>query len=190
VNVALAPDWTESGRLNLLSELKVANSLNQADWGGAISPLQLAEMVTRNAAQALGIEDRAGQISPGYRADLMALSGALQGGGPDPYEILIGAYPRDVILTVVSGRPMYGDPALMGQFPFLANLEDLTIGGASKQLAIQVESQAIPDSEMAFYEILAELEAAYQASDPKICAFLGIEREFLVRLYLPLVVEE
>ncbi len=190
VNVALAPDWTESGTLNLLSELKVANSLNQAYWGSAITPQQLAEFVTRNAAQALGIEDWAGQLEPGYRADLMAISGDLQGGGQDPYEVLLGAYPRDVILTVVSGRPMYGDPALMGQFPFLANLEDLIIGGVSKQLAIQIDAHAIPDSEVAFSDILAELEAAYQVSDPKVCGFLGIERELLERLYLPLVIQE
>ncbi|MCK4898328.1 MAG: hypothetical protein KAS38_06110, partial [Anaerolineales bacterium] len=54
VNVALAPDWTESGTPNILDEMKVADQVNWSSWGGIITPLQLAEFVTRNAAYALG----------------------------------------------------------------------------------------------------------------------------------------
>ena len=56
-------------------------------------------------------------------------------------------------------------------------------------MAIQVESHAIPGSDKAFSEILADLEAAYQASDPKVCEFLGIERLLSESLYLPLFLQ-
>jgi imidazolonepropionase-like amidohydrolase len=39
----------------------------------ALSPRQILEMVTVNAARALGQGDRLGQIAPGFLADLIAL---------------------------------------------------------------------------------------------------------------------
>jgi cytosine/adenosine deaminase-related metal-dependent hydrolase len=183
VNVALAPDWTESGTLHMLDELKVAQQINQTQWAGAISALQMAEMATRNAAQALGAQDRIGKIAPGFMADLMVIAA----GSADPYSALLNAHPADVLLTVVNGRPMYGDPSLMAQFPFLSGLESLTVGGLQKQLAIQVESHAIPDAGTSFAVIQSTLESAYQASDPKVCDFLGIERALSSKVFLPLV---
>jgi len=36
--VALSTDWTETGSLTLLDELKLANQLNQDLWGGILTP--------------------------------------------------------------------------------------------------------------------------------------------------------
>jgi hypothetical protein len=170
VNVALAPDWTESGSPNLLEEMKYANYINKELWGGTITPLQFAEFVTRNAAYALGMQDWAGQIVPGYQADIMVISGNPQ----SLYQALLDAEPVDVKLTVVSGRPMYGDPELMELFSFLTEMEDIRIWGKSKKLAIQIEAHGIPDSDKPVVGIIDELESAYKASSPKICNFLGI----------------
>ena len=74
VNIALAPDWTESGSLNLMMELRAAMTINQEHWDGQISDQQLVKFVTCNAALALGIQDRVGQITPGFQADLMVIS--------------------------------------------------------------------------------------------------------------------
>jgi imidazolonepropionase-like amidohydrolase len=183
VNVALAPDWTESGSLNILAELKVAEQFNISAWHGSITPQQMVEFITRNAAQALGIQAWAGQIGPGYQADLMVIPGDPS----SPYTALLEADPANVQLTIVNGRPLYGDPDLMRQFPFLKDMEQSIVGGVDKQLAIQVPSHAIPEADKSFSEITAELQAAYQASDPKICAYLEIERIQWSGIYLPLV---
>lgn len=171
VNVALAPDWTESGAPNILYEMKRANSINLRKWHGAITPRQFAEFVTRNAAYALGIHDRVGQIGPGYRADIMIIRGSPR----RPYRALLRAWPRDVKLTIVSGRPMYGDPHLMERFAFLSSLEDISIGWKQKQLAIQIEAHGVPESDRSFYEIYEELLEAYEASEPKVCEFIGLD---------------
>ena len=184
VNVALAPDWTESGSLNILAELKVANKFNQSAWQGSITPQQMVEFITRNAAQALGIQEWAGQIGLGYQADLMVIPGDPS----SPYTALLEADPADVQLTIVNGRPLYGDPDLMKQFPFLKDMEHSIVGGVDKQLAIQVSSHAIPEATKSFSEIMAELQAAYQASNPKICAFLGIERKPINNILLPIII--
>jgi 5-methylthioadenosine/S-adenosylhomocysteine deaminase len=182
VNVALAPDWTESGSPQLLDELHFADWVDDSTWGDALNARTLIEFVTRNAAQALGIEDWVGQIKPGYQADLVVIPGAMGA----PYESMLEASPADVQLVIVNGRPMLGSPKLMVQFPFLDDLEIITVGGVNKKLALVVESHSIPESDKPFSQVLDELQVAYQASDPKVCEFLGLERE-RVWLYLPVV---
>jgi len=173
VNVSLAPDWTESGTLNVLQEMKFANELSIDQWGGLLTPLQLTEFVTRNAADALGVEDRVGRIAAGYQADVAVFLGD----PGTPYDDLLAAESKDVLLTVVSGRPMYGDPALMAQFDFLTDLEDVTVGGQPKQVGIQVAAHGIEESDKPLLQIIAELQAAYDATFPQICDFLSIERD-------------
>ena len=170
VNVALSPDWTESGTINILEELKVADRHNQEEWGGVITPLQFAEFVTCNAAKASGTEKIAGQIAPGLRANLMVIPGS----PGSPYDALLRAVAADVKLTVVNGRPMYGDPGAMAQFSFADNVETIQVGGKEKRLSIQMDAHAIPESDKPFDQVLAELEEAYEASSPKTCAFVGI----------------
>ena len=171
VNVALAPDWTESGSPNLLDEMKAANSYNQENWGGVITPQQFAELVTCNAAKAVGNDTFAGEITPGYRANLMVIPGSIN----KPYEALLRANPEDVKLTVVDGIPRYGNPDVLAKFEFIGPVETVIVGGVEKGLAIQVESNWLYESDKPFAEILAELEEAYEASDPKVCDFIGVE---------------
>lgn len=92
-----------------------------------------------------------------------------------PYDALLSAEPATVKLTVVNGRPMYGNPEIMAEFGFVNNVETIQIGQGEKSLAIQIESHSIPESDKPFLEILAELEEAYLASEPKICDFVGID---------------
>ena len=173
VNVALAPDWTESGSRNILDELRVADAYDNAQWGDAISPLQLAEFVTRNAAKAAGTDRFMGRVAPGYRANLMVVPGSPN----KPYEALLRAKPAKVKLTVVDGKPMYGNLDVMAKFGFLTGLESVQIGCVEKALAIQVDVPYpyIPEADKPFSQIHSELEEAYEASEPKVCEFVGIE---------------
>jgi len=71
------------------------------------------------------MEGRAGQIAPGYQADFMVI-----GGDPAaPYEALLDIDPCDVALTIVGGRPMYGDTAMLNAFSFPTFTECLNVGG-------------------------------------------------------------
>ena len=171
VNVALAPDWRPSGGRHVLDELKEADRHNRDEWADVITPLQFAEFVTRNAAKAMGIEGFVGQIAPGYRANLMVIPG-----NPlEPYDALLAADPADVKLTVVDGRPMYGNPGMLAAFSFVSGVETIYVDGVAKGLAIQLESEAVSEANKPFSQIVAELEEAYLASDPKLCDFLGYE---------------
>jgi len=171
VNVALGPDWTPSGSLHLLDEMKEADKINHEQWGGLITPLQFAEFVTRNAVHAAGIEGWAGQIAPGYRANLMVIRGFFA----RPYNALLRAEQADVKLVVVDGRPMYGDPWGLKRFDFVGDVEILLVDGRLKGLAIQVDAHGVWESDKPFYQIQSELLEAYETAEPKVCAFLGLD---------------
>jgi hypothetical protein len=144
--VALAPDWTESGMPNMLAEINFAKYVSESkSWG--VTDREFVEMVTRNAAAGYGQLYRMGSLETGKIANLMVIpDGAgdpfadfmmVAGDGAD-YDYRCG--PKDVKLTVVAGRPVYGDPALLtvANFPFTYSgyIEDLTICGQPKKLSI------------------------------------------------------
>jgi hypothetical protein len=79
------------------------------------------------------------------------------------------------MLTVVSGRPMYGDPALMSQFAFLTGTEDIAIAGVVRRIAVRIISHAVPGADTPTADVIADLEAAYQAATPQVCCFFGLE---------------
>lgn len=171
VNVALSVDWTPSGGSDILDELRFAQQISNDHWSGALTTEFLAKAVTRNAADALGIHDRVGQIASGFDADL-----AVFPGDPTvPYDALLQTHPGDVKLTVVGGRPSYGDPILMDQFTTLENVEDLEICGATKRLVLAVDNFAIPESDRPFGEVMDQLWEAYQQSSPRVSDFMSID---------------
>lgn len=171
VNVALSVDWTESGSRDLLEEIQFADQINDSEWGGVLTPEFFALSVTRYAALAMGIQDRVGQIAAGYQADLAVFPG----NPASPYDALLQADPQDVELTVVGGKPVYGDPVVMDQFTTLENVEDLVLCGTTKRLAVAVDHWAIPESDKPFSQVMSELQEAYDNSAPKICEFMGID---------------
>ncbi len=171
INVALAPDWTESGANSVLDEMRIARDWSDAEWSGLLTPQTLTEMVTVNAAEALGMSDIRGAIVPGLRADLVVIPGDPGA----PYAALLAAEASNVKLTVVGSRPGYGDPALMNEFDYLTLVEDVTIAGQPKRLALAVESHAIDHSDQLFSDVISTLEAAYEVAEPELCCFRGLE---------------
>lgn len=173
LNVALAPDWTESGSNDLLTEMKFARDWSDNEWGGLLTPQILAEMVTCNGAEALGMADNCGSIAVGLRADLMVVPGD----AGTPYEALLAAEPADVMLTVVNGRPGYGDPALVDPFVYLDDVETITIADQPKRLALAIDSHVIDESDVLFSVVIGALESAYDEATPQLCCFRGLEVE-------------
>ena len=187
VKVALAPDWTESGMPNMLAELNYCKAVADAK-GWNIHTRLFIDMVTRNAAEGFGQLWRMGTIEEGKLASFMVVDD----GPGDPYDDLMmvaggGADedyrcgPRDVRLTVVAGRPVYGDGDLLNDtnFPFLwsGQIEDLTICGQVKQLSIaRFNNGGYTGVEDLFGDFYRELWDAYNAAAPlSPCDFLAVD---------------
>jgi len=170
VNVALAPDWTESGKDNILEEMKFADQINQDHFGGMLSAQDLTEMVTCNAAVAVGLSELVGTVAENYRANLMVIPGD----PGTPYDTLLASHPSDVRLTIVGGRPMYGDADLMDYFPWMSGQEDITICGVPKRIDITAEAHGIPDTDMTLASVEAELYSAFQSA-PYLCDYVSYD---------------
>jgi cytosine/adenosine deaminase-related metal-dependent hydrolase len=112
INVALGTDSTHTGSVNLLAEMKYARIAYRALYGEELPAKTLFDMVTTNAAQALGLAGKVGIIEPGAWADI-AIFRAL---ADDPFESLAQADCADLELLTIQGIPVYGDESKYGAF--------------------------------------------------------------------------
>jgi cytosine/adenosine deaminase-related metal-dependent hydrolase len=132
INVALAPDWSIGGSQNLLDELRFADRVDGAVWGDAITPRALVQMVTTNAARALGLGGVLGALAPGMKADVMVIGGDRA----RPYDALLAATPAEVRLVTIDGRPLYGDAGLAALGPGTPGCEPLDVCGAARFVCV------------------------------------------------------
>ncbi len=109
VQLALGTDWIISGSMNLLRELKCADSLNSKYYDKHFSDTDLWKMVTLNAAYAVGGKAIFGQLTPGYLADIAIFDGTAD----KDHRAVLNAGVEDVVLVMRGGKALYGDTALM-----------------------------------------------------------------------------
>jgi cytosine/adenosine deaminase-related metal-dependent hydrolase len=103
--LALGSDSRLSGAGDLLDELRAAHASRQLCGPG------LLRAVTSGAAAVLRLRG-AGTLAPGAPADLVVLRPL----GRDPLDSLLQARRGDVLLTMIDGRPLVGEPWLAGAF--------------------------------------------------------------------------
>jgi hypothetical protein len=126
----LGSDWSPSGTKNPLGEMKVAWLAAQAA-GVNLSYRAVAEAATSRAAVVAGWEGKLGTIAAGYGADLLVVKSNVA----DPYENLVRATEKDIVLVTIEGVPRYGDEALMLKSGVpSAKLEKATIAGRARLL--------------------------------------------------------
>ncbi|GEN05639.1 Myxococcus cysteine-rich repeat-containing protein [Myxococcus fulvus] len=149
VNIALGTDWVQSGSMNLLRELKCADTLNTVQFDRAFSDVDLWRMVTSQAAEAVEMQAGVGRIAPGKLGDLAIYS--LRTHAASPHRAVISAEAADVVLTMRGGKALYGDQALVGALVSGAEPCDaLDVCGSGKTVCVQSELK----------KTLATLEAA------------------------------
>lgn len=136
VNLALGTDWPSSGSMNMLRELACAAELNDRNFGGFFSDRELVEMATSRAARAVGSEGRLGSFVPGAEGDV-AIFRAPAGRG---YRAVIEGEPKDVVLVMRSGQPLYGDAAVLEGLQSVAGCETLDVCGVSKRVCVERET--------------------------------------------------
>ncbi len=158
MTVALGPDWTPSGSINQLDEMKCAKRFSDKRWGGFLTDEMVVRMTTVNAAKAVGAGDFIGRLGTGYYADLAVFAGDRG----QPFASVIAARPDKVKLTIVGGRALFGDADLMDQAGSGA-CEALPVCGGAKKLC--VGDAKISDKGSQTLEVIeANLKAALAAA--------------------------
>ncbi len=123
VPIAIGTDWIYSGSMNLLRELSCADDLNTDYFDGYFNDQALWLMATYNGALATATDDVIGRIAEGLVADLAIFDARVH----LDHRAVIDAEPTDVLLVLRSGRPLYGDDALVSALPGGASCEALTV---------------------------------------------------------------
>ncbi len=114
ITVSIGADGAAcNNRLDMFEEMRLAATLQAVRLGpGALPARDVVWMATRAGARTLGLEQAIGQVTPGWRADLVAVdvSGPMAAPGGDPYSTLVYACRgTDVRLTIVDGEVLMRD---------------------------------------------------------------------------------
>jgi cysteine-rich repeat protein len=134
VNIALGTDWVRSGSMNLLRELRCADSLNRTQFGNVLRDEELWLMVTANAARALRFDAQIGTLAKGKVADIAIFTGT----AASPYRVIIEARPQDVVLTIRGGKVLFGEQTLVTALTADA-CEPLDVCGSQKSVCVSSE---------------------------------------------------
>ena len=133
IPVALGPDWTWSGSANPARELTCAMQyLNSRK--APINDKKLWEMATTDAARLVGLDGVLGLLHENTLADLVVYSYDAH-----PYKPIMEADPRDVKLSIVAGRSLYGTPSLMEATAITAPeyCEEVSACGETRQFCVK-----------------------------------------------------
>jgi cytosine/adenosine deaminase-related metal-dependent hydrolase len=134
VRIALGADWTITGSMNLLRELRCADSLNQTALDNYFSDEALWRMVTANAAGVTGFGDILGTLSVGQVADVAIFDERNHA----DYRAVVAADAPDVLLVMRSGKPLYGDAALLTGLG-VSGCDAVDVCGAPKSVCLMSE---------------------------------------------------
>jgi 5-methylthioadenosine/S-adenosylhomocysteine deaminase len=160
VKVALGVDWNPTGSNNIFDELRVAEAANREEFGGVIKEDQWLDLVTENAADALGLGDKIGSIAEGMKGDLIVL----QHRDSDANESILKNSLQDVQLVMIAGQPLYGNRVAMNKLRS-TECEDLTVHGSRKRICVR-SSNGVEKSSQTLAEIRQILLSRYRNLAP------------------------
>ncbi len=155
VPIALGTDWVASGSMNMLRELRCADSLNRDHFGGHFSDRDLWLMATANAARATGASATIGTLAVGYMADIAVFRAKPDA---DEHRAVIDAEVDDVVLVLRAGAPLYGDEALLAADGVDgADCESFDVCGTAKRACVMKDTGNVS---------LAQVRSAIEANYP------------------------
>ena len=158
VQVSIGPDWTPSGSLSQLQEMRCAQYVSDTYWNGRLSNKELVAMTTLEAAKSMAIDAELGSLEAGKLADL-AIIAADEEGRRRPYQTILGAEAWDVRLTVVGGEPVYGDAGMM---PYSEFCETWDVCGNSKKICVKQSESDTDTYNQTLADVQNELQSVLQ----------------------------
>jgi large repetitive protein len=160
VNIALGTDWTISGSMNLLRELRCADHLNRTRFGTALSDQALWRTVTAGAADATATSASLGRLAVGTLGDLAVF----RRGPGGLHRSIIDAEPQDVLLTVRGGKVLFGDQAVVSALDTTQACEHLDVCGSPRAVCLAGELPALGGANAG--DTLALLQSANAGAYP------------------------
>ncbi len=124
VTIALGTDWVASGSANMLREYECADFLNSYYFNHHFTDYDIWMMGTWNAALALGVSNKIGDLAQGMLADIAIYAK----NGKEAHRAVIESDYKYVALVMLNGKMVSGDANIM------SSGESVTIGGVAKRV--------------------------------------------------------
>jgi len=154
VPIALGTDWLPSGSMNMSRELRCADELNEKYFGKKLTDRQLWQMVTINAAFAVGAQHALGMLKKGYLGDIAIFDAT---GKKNAYRAVIEAGVEDTILVLRGGKALYGDASLVKEEAAGGgeDCEDIMVCGVAKKACVKkdLKKKSLADLQKAADEV-------------------------------------
>ncbi|CAF1127349.1 unnamed protein product [Rotaria sordida] len=144
VITAIAPDWNPTGSDGLLAELNYAAIWNSGLEHSLVDDRLLLEMATINPAKLVHLEKRLGTLKEGYLADVLVLQQNNNQSKLNPYWAATHSIPEDVLLVLIDGKAVYGNPEMMKELVDSTKLESLEICGIEKSISFASQNGPQP----------------------------------------------
>ncbi len=133
VLIALGTDWTPTGSVNMLRELRCVDELNTTYYNRTFSDEDMWRMVTYNAAVSMNRDDVLGVLATGRQADIAIFNGATR----TQFRAVVGAEMQDVVLVMRGGKTLYGDDAAVAALA--QNCDPVMVCGSGKRVCATSE---------------------------------------------------
>jgi hypothetical protein len=134
VAIALGTDWTVTGSINLLRELRCADDFNARYLDGYFSDQALWSMVTNVAAGVTATDDAIGMLTAGKLADIAIFDGSKR----PTYRAVVAADAPDVALVMRAGKVLYGEASVVSSLSS-ENCDTLDVCGAARRVCVEGE---------------------------------------------------
>lgn len=109
VNLSLGTDWSVSGSKTILDEIKIAKKYLKNY--GIDNDKMLVDMVTKNPAKAIKLNEFIGSIEEGKHANLILVDA-----DKPSFSALVEAQQEDIHAVVTDGTMIYGDQDILKQY--------------------------------------------------------------------------
>lgn len=136
VRIALGSDWIISGSMNMLREIQCARDFSAQHLDGFFSAKDLWLMATRNAAEAMAMDDAIGVLAVNRTADIAIFDSA----AGTEYGAVVNAAPDNVVLVLRGGTPLYGDANILEALPAGQDCDALDVCGSAKSVCASSNS--------------------------------------------------
>ncbi|GBF48596.1 amidohydrolase [Leptospira ryugenii] len=156
VNVCLGTDFSPSGSLHLLEEIRFAKEIFEKLYDAELSDETILQWITQNAANAIR-DPKVGQLSPGKTADFILISSTAEA----EENFLSKLTTSSIDLMVIDGNPSWGSPLYEKIFTEMrTNFEriiwkdqDKIVAGSPVSLLNQVSASLGYKKELAFLPV-------------------------------------
>lgn len=126
--------------MNMIREFSCANDFNEKYLKHQFSKQELWEMVIKEAARALGVNDQIGTIEKGYWADIAIFKYSDKG-----YTSIFDPMMKGGVEDVRGGRPLYSDSELVQSIDSTCEVLPGEVCGTAKAVCVKETSYGLAD---------------------------------------------